>query len=72
MPLQYLLVRCSQQRSVLVDGTNQGKTDELIELEGGTYTVTLEPADRCQPLSHEVKLLNTTEIKPCEVTFVLA
>ena len=72
MPPQYLLVRCSQDRSVLVDGTNQGKTNETIELDGGSYSVTLDPATGCQPPSHDVTLLNTTIIKPCEVTFDLA
>jgi hypothetical protein len=74
MPMEYLIVRCSQERSVLIGGIDHGKTDEMIELEGGTYTVTLklEPGDGCLPTCHEVKLLNTTAINPCEVTFALA
>jgi len=72
MPMQFLIVRCSQRRSVLVDGVNHGQTGDVIELDEGTYIVTLDPATGCQPPSREVRLLNTTAIAPCEVKFELA
>ncbi len=56
---------------MLVDGVNQGQTGDVIELDDGTYLVTLDPATGCQPPSREVRLLNTTAIAPCEVKFEL-
>ena len=69
--MEFLLVHCPQRRSVMVDGILHGETEESIELEAGTYTITLEPADGCQPAQHQVVLLNTTLIRPCEVSFAL-
>ena len=69
--MEYLIVHCPQRRSVIVDGILHGETEKLIELEAGTYTITLEPADGCQPPRIQVVLQNTTLIKPCEVSFAL-
>ena len=69
--MEYLVVHCPQRRSVIVDGILHGETEDPIELEPGTYTITLEPAEGCEPERHRVVLLNTTLIKPCEVSFAL-
>lgn len=72
---QYLIVRCTQKRAVLIGGVNHGNTDDVIELPAsGPYTVTLMlvMGDSCTPTSHEVNLLNTTALSPREVRFVLA
>jgi hypothetical protein len=72
---QYLIVHCAKNRSVLIGGVDHGKTDDLIELPAaGPYTVTLalEAGDGCEPPSHEVNPVNTTALRPLEVTFVLA
>lgn len=69
MAMEYLVVRCLKKRKVLVDGTLQGDTGDVLELAAGTYTITLDPATGCRPENHTVTLANTTMIKPCEVTF---
>jgi hypothetical protein len=75
MPMEYLVVRCAQKRKVLVETIHLGETvgdadvASPIELDSGTYVVTLEPPDGCVPPLHRVKLINTTLIKPCEVKF---
>ncbi|MBI4241206.1 MAG: hypothetical protein HY613_05765 [Candidatus Rokubacteria bacterium] len=69
--MEYLIVHCPQKRSVMVDGVRHGETEDPIELEAGTYTITLEPADGSQPAQHQVVLLSTTLISPCEVSFAL-
>lgn len=71
MPMEFLIVRCSEHRKVLVDGVAQGHTGELIEIPAGSYTISLEPSGRCQPPTCPVVLLNTTALKPCEVKFDL-
>jgi len=70
--MEYLVVHCTQKRSVRVDGVRQGETEDMLELEAGTYIVTLDPANGCQPERHLVVLVNTTTIKPCEVAFAVA
>ncbi len=70
--MEYLIVRCSESRKVLVDGTSQGSTNELLELACGTYTIRLDPATGCQPSVQTVVLANTSIIRPCEVTVVVA
>lgn len=74
MPTEYLIVHCAQKRAVWIEDTYVGETDAPmpIELETGTYIVKLRPPDGCVPPLHEVVLLNTTLIKPCEVQFDLA
>ena len=72
MPMEYLLVHCSEKRRVVLDGTAQGQTGDLLELAAGSYTVTLDPKTGCRPPRHEVVLANTTVLKPCEVTFDVA
>lgn len=70
--MEYLLVHCPEPRTVTVDGTPQGQTEELIELAAGTYTIRLEPPTRCVPPSITVVLANTSVLRPCEVSFGLA
>ena len=67
--MEYLLVHFPEARRVLIDGQDQGRTERTIELEAGTYTVTLSPSDNVKPKKRAVRLLNTSPIKPREVTF---
>ncbi len=69
MAMEYLIVRFSETRRVLVDKVDQGRTDDVIELETGTYTITLSPPKNYTPKWRRVALSNTSPIKPKEVTF---
>lgn len=69
--MEFLLVHCPEEREVVVDGTPQGKTETMIELSAGTYTVTLLPADGCDPPERRIVLRNTTALRPREVSFAL-
>ncbi len=67
--MQYLLVTFPEDREVLVDDLASGRTNEIVELEEGTYTVTLDgPADY-SPDHHEFILRRTTELIPKEIVF---
>jgi len=68
--MEYLLVHFPASRRVKVGNVFQGKTEELIELEAGTYTITLdEPPINFTPKKQEVRLAGTTPLSPREVTF---
>jgi hypothetical protein len=67
--MEYLLVHFPASRRVKVGSVFQGKTEELIELEAGTYIITLEPPINFAPKKQEVQLAGTTPLSPREVIF---
>ena len=67
--MEYLVVWFSQSRPVLIDGEINGRTGELIELEAGTYTVSLGPPPNFTPASQQVVLKDTSVLEPKEVEF---
>ena len=69
--MEYLLVHFSRSRRVKVDGAFQGRTNELLELEAGTHTVTMGPPANFTPLEQTVLLQETSPLSPCEITFHL-
>lgn len=69
MAMEYLIVHFPETRRVLIDGVDQGRTDRTIELEAGTYTVSLSPPDRVTPKQRKLTLSKTSPIKPKELRF---
>ncbi len=67
--MEYLLVRFDQQRRVLINGLRNGFTNSILQLERGSYEITLEPPPNFSPLSQSVRLQNTAPIDPYQVTF---
>jgi hypothetical protein len=67
--MEFLIVKFDEERDVLIDEVNQGKTGELIELSAGTYTVSLDGEEDFTPKTKKIRLKKTSPIKPMEVTF---
>ncbi len=67
--MEYLVVRFPKSRRVRIDGEFNGRTDQLIELEAGTYTVSLGPPLNFTPESRRVVLKDTSALDPKEVSF---
>lgn len=67
--MEYLLVKFPEYRGVTVDGMEQGKTNVLLELGAGSYTISLNPSDDLKPHSKKVKLQKTSPLKPLKLTF---
>lgn len=67
--MEYLVVRFARNRRVKIDGEFNGRTDDLIELEAGTYTVSLGPPPNFTPKSRQVVLKDTSALQPTEVEF---
>jgi len=67
--MEYVIVRHSKKRTVLVDGEEAGKTDVILRLEQGTHTFSLSDPQDYQPSFRRRMVKDTTPIKPLEVTF---
>lgn len=67
--MEYLVVRFPQSRPVKIDGEFNGRTGQLIELEAGTYTISLGPPPNFAPESQQVVLKDTSALNPKEAVF---
>jgi len=67
--MQYLLVIFPERRVVAIDEVAQGMTNELLELEEGTHTATLEGPPDYTPEMREFILRRTSELNPKVVRF---
>lgn len=70
--MEYLVVHFSRSRRVKVDGQFHGRTEELLELEAGTHTVSLGPPSNFTPPEQTIVLRDTAPLSPGEVSFELA
>jgi hypothetical protein len=68
-PLEYLVVRYHRRRKVMIKDKVVGFTNELIELEGGPYTIKLGLPPNYRPSSRRVDLQNTAPLAPKTVSF---
>jgi hypothetical protein len=67
--MEYLLVKFQESRGVIVDGDSEGMTNQVLELETGTHSVTLEPPIDFTPDLHEFLLRKTSVISPRVISF---
>ena len=67
--MEYVKVIYPQERSVYVDGGENGSTNTSIRVDEGTHVFDLgEPKDYA-PESQEVAVEGTTMLKPMEIAF---
>ena len=66
---EYLVVKFPKPRKVLLNGAPKGNTNELLTLQGGKYTVSLEPNSDFTPTEQDIDLRNTSALNPLEVEF---
>ena len=68
--MEFLLVKFAEDRELIIDGNVQGRSNQTIELERGSHTISLKsPPSDFQPQQEEIVLENTTSISPMEVRF---
>ncbi|NIR30434.1 MAG: hypothetical protein GWN84_14225 [Gammaproteobacteria bacterium] len=67
--MEYLVVLFPRRRRVKINDGFNGYTNELIELDGGPYTVSLGPPPNFTPQSRDVDLRNTAPLTPMIVQF---
>ena len=67
--MEYLLVKFDERRGVLVDNVKEGFTNEVIELETGTHTISLIEPNDFTPELREIILRRTTSTRPKVIRF---
>ena len=67
--MEYLVVRYYRRRNVMIKDQKVGFTNELIELEGGKYTIKLSLPPNYRPSSRRVVLQNTSPLNPKTIRF---
>lgn len=67
--MEYLMVQYPRKRNVLIKGQVVGATNEVIEIEGGSYSVELSPPANYTPPSRKVVLANTSALDPKTIAF---
>lgn len=67
--MEYLVVLFPTRRRIKVNDEFSGFTNELIELDGGPYTVSLGPPANFSPESQPVDLKGTAPLTPMIVRF---
>jgi hypothetical protein len=67
--VEYLLVRYYRRRSVMVKDRVIGYANEVIEIEGGEYTITMSPPPNYRPESYDIVIRNTSALNPKVLDF---
>lgn len=67
--MEYLLVKFQESRGLIIDGISEGMTNQVLELETGTHSVTLEAPRDFTPELHEFLLRKTSAISPRVISF---
>jgi len=67
---EFLLVKFNEDRGVIVNGApGAWRTNQILQLQAGSYVVTLAPPNDFIPLDVPVVLKNTTVLNPKEIVF---
>ena len=67
--LEYLVVRYYRRRNVMIKDQKVGYTNQLIGLEGGSYTIKLSLPPNYHPSFRRVVLQNTAPLNPKTIRF---
>jgi hypothetical protein len=68
--VEFLIVKFDEDRGVIIDGApGEWRTNQVLQLQAGTYSITLAPPNDFSPLVHTVVLRNTTVLVPKEIEF---
>lgn len=68
--MEYLVVNFYEDRGVIVNSASGAwRTNQILMLEAGTYTIGLAPPANYSPPALGIELVNTTVLQPYEVYF---
>ena len=70
--MEFLLVEYPRKRKVMLKDDVIGFTNEIIEIEGGSYTITLSGDVNYTPASRKVNVSNTSVLDPKTISFTPA
>ena len=67
--MEYIIVRYPNQRTVYIDGEENGNTGDRLRAEEGTHTISLGDPRDYSPKWRRPEVTGTTAIKPMEIVF---
>ena len=67
--MEYVVVHFRESRTVLIDGSDSGLTNETLRVNQGFHTFSLAGPPDFIPQARMVKIANTTQVGPQEVSF---
>ena len=67
--MEYVKVTFPTSCRVLIDGEENGDTNEVLRIDAGTHVFGLSGVN-CRPVSQKVMIENTTVLQPKEVAFL--
>ena len=67
--MQFVIIKCSQTRGVIIDGRLGGYTNRILRVNWGMHTFQLDGPPDYAPAAQTFNVQNTTLICPLEVTF---
>ena len=67
--MEYVTVKYYRKRNVFMDGNSTGKTNGTLRVEEGTHKFDLGEPKNYSPSFCRIKVTNTTQIEPMEITF---
>jgi hypothetical protein len=68
--MEYLWVTFDEDRGVIINsGPGAWRTNQILQLEAGTYVIALEPPANFKPPGIWLVLSDTTVLSPDEITF---
>jgi hypothetical protein len=71
--MEYLVVRFAGSRDVLINGVVSGKTNHVLQVVAGTYTISLGPPADFDPCGGEqIEIADTNPLEPKTVSFTAA
>lgn len=71
--MEFLLVKFDEDRGVIVNsGSGAWRTNQILQLEAGTYVITLAPPANFTPPAIWLVLGNTTVLAPHQIAFTTA
>jgi len=67
---QFLIVKFDEDRGVIINGApGEWRTNQILQLQAGSYAITLAPPNDFTPSVRPVVLRNTTVLAPKEIVF---
>ncbi len=67
---EFLIVKFDEDRGVIINSApGEWRTNQILQLQAGTYVVTLAPPNDFKPPDHRFVLKNTTVLAPKEIVF---
>lgn len=67
--MEYLLIIYPERRRVIIDDIETGEVGQVIQIEEGHHTISLDGPEDYEPNCRDITVLNTSPLSPITVYF---